>query len=210
LAKHRAEEAGQREAEGEVSKSNNQAQAAREAAERRAREAAAASGRVGSEPSGFAPQELTEAARRQAAIDIERLQQLGQIRAGIKEREAKEKADEIERQAANLADQLLNDRPSAMQEVKLNPVGTNLYVRNYLSVPSKVAPLRAQAGKINDLPTKNNGRSTAASITQATTNNHGRSDKITGKLLDKQSSVSANGDANARSITEVTGEVLKK
>ena len=88
-----------------------------------------------------------ETLRSQAAATGERLKQLGNLKAAIKEQESKEKAEEIQQQADNLEEQLLNDRPHQRSVIKLNPVGTNFYVRNYSSVHPLIVPLQAHYAK---------------------------------------------------------------
>jgi hypothetical protein len=207
LAKNRAVEAGQKEAESEVEKANNQARALQERAERQAREAAAARGHVGSEATIFAPQEQIDAARSQAALAGERLKEIGKLRAEMEERQSREKAEEIERQAQNLQDQLLHERPSQNQEIRLNPVGTNLYVRNYLSVPSKVAPLHARAASINDGKDIGAAKQTSAALSSQTSSVKNLSSR--GEVLARPDNLSGRGVSRKTTVKEVKGQVLK-
>jgi hypothetical protein len=203
LAKVRAVESGKAEAENEVAKASNQAKTLQERAERQAAEMAAGRNR-GGEPSVLTPPDQLEAVRSQAAANAERLKQLGKMKAEMKEQESQEKADEIQRQSEGLQDQLLHRHRSRNQEIELNPVGTNLYIRNYSSVPSSVAPLHAQAGSIVKKDTS------AIKTTSASVN----SSNVTAGLKTKAST--GNGSSNAigqgaldkHAVTSVKGQVL--
>ncbi|MBX9666517.1 MAG: CDC27 family protein [Candidatus Obscuribacterales bacterium] len=140
-AKERALEAGQRDADDDVKKADNQARSEHERVERLANE----QGRN----SAVVHQQL-EVLRQRAAVNAENLKQLGAAKAAMKEQESKEKADNLERQAEELEDQLVNDRQSRNGGMRLNPVGTNLYTRNYVKVPPAVKPLRAQTQCLPD------------------------------------------------------------
>ena len=135
-ARKRAIEMGQIDALSERQKAENAAISLKEKAER-----LAARGKGGTEPVALSEAELA-AIRSQAAAAGSDLREMGKLKAAIKERESQDKAEEIERQANNLQDQLLDDR-HRQDELRLNPIGTNLYIRNYSKPP--VAPLHAQA-----------------------------------------------------------------
>jgi len=207
LAKTRAVEAGQKEADSEAKKADSQARALEERAERQAREAAALRGHVGSEASVFTPQEQIDAARSQAALAGDRLKEIGKIRAEIEERQSREKAEEIERQARNLQDQLLHERPYQNQEIRLNPVGTNLYVRNYLSVPSKVAPLHARAASINDGKDIGAAKRTSATLDSQMAGMKNLSSHE--EVLASPNNLSGRGASRKKTVTEVKGQVIK-
>ena len=83
--------------------------------------------------------------RSRAQASAEQLRRMGEARAAFKEQEAKDKAEILQRQAEELEEQLINDRPYKNREVKLNPIGTNLYTRNYSSTRPPVKALDAQA-----------------------------------------------------------------
>lgn len=145
-AKERAIEAGQRDASDELKKADNQARNEHERVERLANE----QGRN----YALVHQQL-EALRQRAAANAERIKQQGQAKSAMKELESIEKADNLERQAQDLEDQLVNDRQSRNGGMKLNPVGTNLYTRNYTKVPPSVKPLTAQTQCLPDATTFN-------------------------------------------------------
>ncbi len=138
-ASARAIEMGQAEAGNEVSKASNQARAEQERAERMA-QAAQHRGDV----TGVSMQDA-EIMRSRAQASAEQLRRMGEARAAFKEQEAKDKAEILQRQAEELEEQLINDRPYKNREVKLNPIGTNLYTRNYSSTRPPVKALDAQA-----------------------------------------------------------------
>ncbi len=137
LAREHALQTGQLEAEGELAKAENAAKSLREKAER-----AASHTRGSSEVVNVSPQEA-EAMRAQAAASGDQIREWGKMKAAVKEWESQEKADEIKQQADNLQNRLLDSRTSRYSDVKLNPVGTNLYIRNYAKPP--VVPLKVKA-----------------------------------------------------------------
>jgi len=196
LAKGRAVETGKAEAENEMTKANYQAKTAQERAERQAAEMAAQRSGGGSEQSVLTSPEQLSAARSQAAANAERLKQVGKWKAEMKEQEYQEKADEIERQAAGLQDQLLHKHHSRNQEIELNPVGTNLYIRNYSSVPPSVAPLHAQAASMVGAV-----KSTSASASTADI----KAKSLTGA---HSSQATGQGTLDKRAVTSVKGQVL--
>jgi hypothetical protein len=204
LAKDRAVETGKAEAANEVLKADNQARSAQERAARQSAEMAAANGRGGSEPTVTSPTELPEPLRSQAAANAERLKQLGKMKAEMKEQESQEKADEIERQAQGLQDQLLHRHRSTNQEIELNPVGTNLYIRNYSNVPATVTPLHAQAGSIVKKD------STATKSTSASVSSTGIAAGLKTKASAANNSTkdSGQGALDKHAVTSVKGQVL--
>ncbi|MBC7996998.1 MAG: hypothetical protein IAF58_03590 [Leptolyngbya sp.] len=74
---------------------------------------------------------------------MERLREIGAAKAAKKEQESQMKAEDLQRQADALEKQILRARNQQDGELKLNPVGTNLYVRNYVDVRPPAKPLRA-------------------------------------------------------------------
>jgi hypothetical protein len=181
LAKRMAVENGAAEAESERQKGIYEARSLQEKAERMAARPAGSN-----EPINVSPEER-ERIKAEAATTGERLKQIGNWKASIVEEWSHEKSNEIQRQAENLQEQLIDNRPSNM---KLNPVGTNLYIRNYAKPP--LTPLHAEAKSIS---TK-----TTATL----------SSKQTGLTLHSNAGQRTTGVANHRSQTVVTveGKVL--
>jgi tetratricopeptide (TPR) repeat protein len=205
LARDRAVENGKAEAENELVKASNQAKTLQERAERQAAEVAAGRNH-GGEPSVLTPSDQLDALRAQAAANGERLKQIGKLKADFKEQESQAKADEIERQSEGLQDQLLHRHRSRNQEIELNPVGTNLYVRNYSSVPPSVAPLQAQA-KSMEKKDINAIKNTSASLS-TTGIRSGVKTSTTATSSSPTSKVSGQGQLETRTITTVKGRVL--
>jgi tetratricopeptide (TPR) repeat protein len=193
LARASAAQTGAAEAENERQKASFQVKTVQERVERMS----GLRGNSSNEPVALSPQEL-EAARSQATAATERLKQLGDMKATIKEQEAQAKQDEIQNQANNLEDQLVNDRPHQISQVKLNPVGTNLYIRNYSSAHPPAVALRAHYAKSITTDTDATLRSTEAlgKINANTTNG-------------KRSTPSSQGQG-LHSVTSVKGKVLPK
>jgi hypothetical protein len=183
-ARQRAIEMGKMEAAGEINKASNEAKSVKEKAERTAAQMA---GREGSASDG--PQ--SELLRRQAAERAEELQRFGSLRAARKEQESEEKAEEIQRQSESLQEELQNNEDDQHRGIKLNPVGTNLYIRNYSIVKPNIQPLHAQqqslpstnvAGQMASHTVQGNhadARSTSASLKRVSTN-------VKGQLMSKQ------------------------
>jgi hypothetical protein len=194
-AHNRELQRGRLEAQEEVAKAENQAKTAQERLQRQAMEAAL--GKYGGEPRmdpyTFVSPAQVDAFRAQAQATAERVRNLGKLKAGIKEQEGKEKADEIDYQADNLERQLKDDHP--LSGIKLNPVGTNLYTRNYALVPPTVKAVRAEALPLPGLHAKNssgqfNSKATSlnlsrSSLTSQTTDAHGNLIKasVKGQLI---------------------------
>lgn len=88
------------------------------------------------------PQELQEM-RNRLTENIERIKQTGETKAALKEQESQAKADDLQRQADALEKQILRSGNQQDGELKVNPVGTNLYVRNYMDVRPPAKPLHA-------------------------------------------------------------------
>lgn len=195
LAHDRELQRGRLEAQEEVNKADNQAKTAQERLQRQAMEAAL--GKYGGEqrmdPYAFVSPAQVDAFRAQAAATAERVRNLGKLKAGIKEQEGREKADEIDYQADNLERQLKDDHP--LSGIKLNPVGTNLYTRNYALVPPTVKAVKAEALPLPGLALKNssgqfNSKATSlnlskSSLTSQTTDAHGNLIKasVKGQLI---------------------------
>jgi hypothetical protein len=177
LAKRMAIENGAAEAEAERQKGIYEAKSLQEKAERNAARSAGSN-----EPVTVSPEER-ERLKAEASVTGEHLKQIGNWKASIVEEWSHEKSDEIQRQAEQLQEQLTDDRPSNM---KLNPVGTNLYIRNYAKPP--LTPLHAEAKSISTR--------TAGTL----------SSKQTGLTLHSNAAQTTAGLANHRSQTVVTVE----
>jgi hypothetical protein len=187
LARKRAVDIGALEAENEMQKSATQAKSLQEKAERQAARA-----RGGNEPVTLSSEEK-ERIRSQAAADGEQLKEIGKYKAAIKEQESRDKADEIQRQADNLQRQLLDEHPG---ESRLNPVGTNLYIRNYSKLP--VTPLQAQAKSMSK-------------DTEATLGARHTSAKIKARSEDKNGALgSSDQTTGSHSTSSVKGQVLNR
>lgn len=88
------------------------------------------------------------AMRERAEQYAEYARRVGEAKAAQKEREAEEKSAELQRQADELENQLTDENYNRNRDIKLNPIGTNLYIRNYSRIPSTVKPMRAQAASL--------------------------------------------------------------
>jgi len=143
-ARKRAIDTGEAEADAELKKAESQGQAERERVERMAQYGRS---RNDSQPVSAGDMEVL---RRNAAANAEVLKQIGESKAAWKEQEAKDKAENLRQQAEELEEQLVNDRPYKSRTVKLNPVGTNLYTRNYSSARPPVKALEAQTQTLPD------------------------------------------------------------
>ena len=141
LAQKRALEIGNVAAENERIKAQNEARSLQARLER-----AASTPKNGStEPLALTPAQL-EAIKGQAAAGSEQLKQAGEWKAQQRKQESEDKAEEIRRQAENLQSQLINYRPNINSDIKLNPVGTNLYIRNYSNGLAPIMPMKANTG----------------------------------------------------------------
>jgi hypothetical protein len=135
--------------------------------------------------------------RSRAAQNAESLRQLGEAKAAWKEREARDKSEGLQRQAEELEEQLVNnDRDYKGRTVKLNPVGTNLYIRNYSSAKPPVKSLDARARM---LPAITDEMSTSAIS---------RSSATQAKPGTDRSKPAALGRGISRTETKIEGEVL--
>lgn len=137
--------------------------------------------------------------RSRAAQNAESLRQLGEAKAAWKEREAREKSEGLQRQAEELEEQLINnDKDYKGRTVKLNPVGTNLYIRNYSSAKPLVRSLDAQQRM---LPAITDEVSTSARVGTTGVGQRAKSGKT---------SAAVRGDGAKRTETKLEGEVLPR
>lgn len=191
-ARERALEDGKAQANGELQKAESQARAEQERVERMAN---SGHNRIDHHPLSAA--ELA-AMRSRAAANAEALKQIGSAKAAWKEQEAEEKAENLKRQAEELEEQLVNnDRNYKGRTVKLNPVGTNLYIRNYSSARP---PIKALDALPQHLPAVLND--TSASLAGS---------KLGGNAGARRSPGSrGNGNSGFRTETKLDGEVLPR
>ena len=176
LARQRALEIGNVAAENERIKAANEGRSLQAKLER-----AASTPRGGTEPVALTPQQI-EGIKSQAAAGSEQLRQAGEWKAQQRKQESEDKSEEIRRQAENLQSQLINYRPNINSDIKLNPVGTNLYIRNY---SKGIAPITALKAQTKTLPSYKNA-----------------TEGIKGKVVSKQTSlnkVDARGTSSATS-----------
>jgi hypothetical protein len=190
LARNRAIEMGKTEADNEIKKASNQAMSEQERAERMAQTARQRS------DNGVVSSQDAEIIRSRAQANAEQLRLNGEARAAYKEQEARDKAENLKRQAEELEEQLVNDRPYKNREVKLNPIGTNLYTRNYSSTRTPVKALQAEA---KELP-ENVIRRTSANLKL----NHG---SAAPSAVSSRDGLGAKG---TRAEIKVRGEVVPK
>ena len=133
------------------------------------------------------------AMRERAAAHAEYLKQVGAAKAARHEREAQEKSQELERQAEDLERQLTDENYNKHRDIKLNPVGTNLYVRNYSQIAPTVKPMRARA------------ESLSGSATSQQTSAQMQSSNASGSI---NRNAIGQGNGSVRRETKVKGEVL--
>ena len=190
-ARERAIQTGRAEADGEKHKAEVQGKSERERVERLIN-----NGGSRGDQQGLSGADLA-ALRNRAAQNAESLRQLGEAKAAWKEREARDKAEGLQRQAQELEEQLVNnDRDYKGRTVKLNPIGTNLYIRNYSSAKPAVKSLDAQA---RILPAITDETSTAAQL-----------GSTSAQLNFAKSRRSAPGGGGTRTETKIEGEVLPR
>ncbi|MCC7529215.1 MAG: hypothetical protein IT342_11900 [Candidatus Melainabacteria bacterium] len=140
-----------------------------------------------------------QAMRERAAANAEYLKQVGEAKAERHERESQEKSAELQRQAEDLERQLTDENYNKHRDIKLNPVGTNLYVRNYAKIPPTVKPLRAQA------------ESLSGSINSKQTSLKMQSSNVSGNASDTfRTNAVGQGTGSVRREVKVKGEVLPK
>jgi tetratricopeptide (TPR) repeat protein len=138
LARQHALEIGNIAAENERTKAANEGRSLQAKLER-----AAFTPRGGTEPVALTPQQI-EGIKNQAAAGSEQLRQAGEWKALQRKQESEDKSEEIRRQAENLQSQLINYRPNINSDIKLNPIGTNFYIRNYSKGIAPITALKAQ------------------------------------------------------------------
>jgi hypothetical protein len=199
-ARARHAEIGRAEAEGEIQKANNQVKALQE---RVARESAHSHN--SSEPTAMSAEQI-EAARNQTAQGAERLREQGKWKAEIKQWEAQEKVDELKQQAENLEHRLLHDPVGPVSDVRLNPVGTNLYTRNYTSVPSKLVPLRAQAKTL----TNATGALLQTSGSLRPGNSTNTNEQTSAEISSESGPSHGKGTGQHHVVSSVKGQVVRK
>jgi hypothetical protein len=195
-ARERAISDGQAQADGEKKKAEAQARAEQERVERLAN-----TGQNRVDQQAISGADIA-ALRSRAAANAEALKQLGDAKAAWKEREAQEKAEGLKQQAEELEEQLVNnDRNYKGRTVKLNPIGTNLYIRNYASARPHVKSLDAQA---RTLPAVTDGTETSASVGRGCANGQA---KVSGTV---NPAARGNGKSGYRAEVKLEGEVLPK
>lgn len=136
-----------------------------------------------------------QAMRERAAANAEYLKRVGEAKAERHVRESQEKSAELQRQAEDLERQLTDENYNKHRDIKLNPVGTNLYVRNYAKIPPTVKPLRAQA------------ESLSGSITSKQTSARMQSSNTSGNV---RTNAVGQGTGSVRREAKVKGELLPK
>ncbi|MBA3858092.1 MAG: hypothetical protein C0507_14400 [Cyanobacteria bacterium PR.3.49] len=146
-AKEQALRSGDTASRDEKLKADNQGKAQREAVERLSQ----SGGARGDHPPVSAAE--LQAMRERAAHNAEILKQVGEAKAARHEQESRAKSEELQRQAEDLERQLTDDNYNKNRDIKLNPVGTNLYVRNYSQIPPTVKPMRARAESLSGAAT---------------------------------------------------------
>jgi len=185
-ARQRAITTGELEAAGEVSKAANEARSVQERAQRMAAQMGGREGGGEIVNSGGSAEIL----RQQAAARAEELQQIGKLKAERKQQESAEKAAEIQRQSESLQNELLDNQEDQHRGIKLNPVGTNLYIRNYSIVTPNITPLHAHA---RSMP----GDRTATQVTSDSVH----ADRLSGRNA---------GAELKHTSTDVNGRLLRK
>lgn len=188
-AKERALETGDAASKDERIKADSQGRSERERVERMAQTGTAR----GDQPPLSAAE--ISAMRERAAHNAEILKQIGEAKAARHEREAQEKRDELQRQAEDLERQLTDDNYNKHRDIKLNPVGTNLYIRNYAQIPPTVKPLRATAGDLNGTLSS---QQTSGRLSQ------------TNASIESRTAATGQGKNAIRTEAKVKGEVLPK
>ncbi len=186
-AKEHALESGTAASKDELQKADSQGRSEKERVERLSQSGGA---RADAPPVSAA--ELA-AMRERAAAHAEYLKQVGAAKAARHEREAQEKSQELERQAEDLERQLTDENYNKHRDIKLNPVGTNLYVRNYSQIAPTVKPMRARA------------ESLSGSATSQQTSAQMQSSNASGSI---NRNAIGQGNGSVRRETKVKGEVL--
>jgi|GEM_PF-1387399 len=186
-AKEHAMQSGEAAAKDERLKASSQGKSEKDRVER----LSASNGQRGDHPPLSAAE--LQAMQERAARNAEILKQIGDAKAARKEQEAHEKAVELQRQAEDLERQLTDDNYNKHRDIKLNPVGTNLYVRNYSKIAPTVKPMRAQAQTLDGSIT---GQQTSAQLR----NSNGSATLKT--------NTTGQGAGSLRRETKVRGEVI--
>jgi tetratricopeptide (TPR) repeat protein len=181
LARKRALEIGDVAAENERIKAANEARSLQAKLER-----AASTPRGGTEPVALTHLQI-EVIKSQAAAGSEQLRQVGEWKAQQRKQESEDKSEEIRRQAENLQSQLINYRPNINSDIKLNPVGTNLYIRNYSKGINPITPLQAQTKALPSYKSATEG--------------------IKGTVLSKQTSLNKVDGRGTSSVTSSSSKV---
>ncbi|MBS1956091.1 MAG: hypothetical protein JST89_18045 [Cyanobacteria bacterium SZAS-4] len=146
-AKEHAAAVGSAASQAEREKGELQGRAEKERVEKMTQ-----SGSVRPDVTPLSPAE-SAAMRERAEQYAEYARRLGEAKAAQKEREAEEKSAELQRQADELENQLTDENYNRNRDIKLNPIGTNLYIRNYSRIPSTIKPMRAQAASLSGTAT---------------------------------------------------------
>ena len=188
-AKEQALRSGDAASRDEKLKADSQGKAQREAAERLSQ----SGGARGDHPPVSAAE--LQAMRERAAHNAEILKQIGEAKAARHEQESRAKSEELQRQAEDLERQLTDDNYNKHRDIKLNPVGTNLYVRNYSQIPPTVKPMRARAESLSGVATS---QQTSAQL---------QSSAASGKL---RTNASGQGVNSIRREAKVKGEVMPR
>lgn len=141
-AKKHAAEAGTAASNAERTKAELQGQAEKDRVER------ASHGGARADTSAASTADMA-AMRERAAQYADYMKRLGEAKAAQREREAEEKSNELQSQADELERQLTDQNYNKHRDIKLNPVGTNLYIRNYSQIPSTIKPMRAEAASLS-------------------------------------------------------------
>jgi hypothetical protein len=188
-AKEHALSAGDAASRDEKLKADNQGRSQREAVERLSQ----SGGARGDHPPLSAAE--LQAMRERAAHNAEILKQIGDAKAARHEQESRAKSEELQRQAEDLERQLTDENYNKNRDIKLNPVGTNLYVRNYSQIPPTVKPMRARAESLSGVAAS---QQTSAQL---------QSSSAAGKL---RTNATGQGTNAIRRETKVKGEVMPR
>jgi hypothetical protein len=195
IARQRAMEIGNIAAENERIKAANEGRSLQAKLER-----AASTPRGGTEPVALTPQQI-DGIKSQAAAGSEQLRQVGEWKAQQRKQESEDKSEEIRRQAENLQSQLINYRPNINSDIKLNPVGTNLYIRNYSKGIALITPLKAQTKTLPSYKYATEGIQGAVVSKQTSLN------KVDGRGTSNATSSSLE-EVGQRSVASVKGQLI--
>ncbi len=142
-AKEHAAAVGNAASQAERAKADLQGRAEKDRVEKMSQ-----SGGARTDLTPLSPAEMA-AMRERAEQYAEYTKRVGEAKAAQKEREAEEKSAELQRQADDLENQLTDENYNRNRDIKLNPIGTNLYIRNYSRIPSTIKPMHAQAASLS-------------------------------------------------------------